>query len=81
LKIGAHEAEKLSLEAIGRFAEPSEELRFEGEIRQQVYGWAEQALVQQEYVRQELSPVRLTFASSRLIFGLEKTAGECQAAD
>lgn len=47
-----HEAEKLSLEAIGRFVEASEELRFEGENRQQVYGWVEQVLVQQEYAQQ-----------------------------
>lgn len=47
-----HEAEKLSLEAIGRFVEASEELRFEGENRQQVYGWVEQVLVQQEYTEQ-----------------------------
>ena len=46
-----HEAEKLSLEAIGRFVEASEELRFEGENRQQVYGWVERLLVQQEYAQ------------------------------
>ncbi len=47
-----HAAEKLSLEAIGRFVEASEELRFEGQNRQQVYGWVEQLLVQQEYTQQ-----------------------------
>ena len=47
-----HEAEKLSLEAIGRFVEASEELRVEGENRQQVYGWVEQVLVRQEYAQQ-----------------------------
>ena len=47
-----HEAEKLSLEAIGRFVEASEELRFEGENRQQVYGWVERVLVQQEFAQQ-----------------------------
>jgi len=52
LNISVHEAEKLSLEAIGRFVEASEELRFEGENRQQVYGWVEQVLVQQEYTEQ-----------------------------
>jgi transposase InsO family protein len=52
LNISVHEAEKLSLEAIGRFVEASEELRFEGENRQQVYGWVEQVLVQQEYAQQ-----------------------------
>jgi transposase InsO family protein len=52
LKISVHEAEKLSLEAMGRFVEASEELRFEGENRQQIYSWVEQVLVQQEYAQQ-----------------------------
>jgi transposase InsO family protein len=52
LNISVHDAEKLSLEAIGRFVEASEELRFEGQNRQQVYGWLEQVLVQQEYCQQ-----------------------------
>ena len=47
-----HEAEKLSLEAIGRFVEASEEIRFAGEGRQQVYGWVERVLVQQQYAHQ-----------------------------
>ena len=47
-----HEAEKLSLEAIGRFVEASEEIRFEGENRPQVYGWVEQVLVGQQYGQQ-----------------------------
>jgi len=33
-----HEAEKLSLESIGQFVLASEELRFESENCQQVYG-------------------------------------------
>ena len=40
------------MEAIGRFVAASEELRFEGENRQQVYGWVEQVLVRQEYAQQ-----------------------------
>ena len=52
MNISVHDAEKLSLEAIGRFVEASEELRFEGQNRQQVYGWLEQVLVQQEYCQQ-----------------------------
>jgi transposase InsO family protein len=52
LNISVHEAEKLSLEAMGRFVEASEELRFEGENRQQIYSWVEQVLVQQEYAQQ-----------------------------
>ncbi len=47
-----HEAEKLSLEAIGRFVEASEEIRFESADRSQVYGWIERLLVGQEYVAQ-----------------------------
>ena len=47
-----HEAEKLSLEAIGRFVEASEEIRFESENRNQVYSWVERVLVEQEYARQ-----------------------------
>jgi hypothetical protein len=47
-----HQAEKLSLEEIGRFVEASEGLRFEGEGREQVYGWIERVLCQQEYAGQ-----------------------------
>jgi transposase len=52
VKIRMHEAEKLSLEAIGRFVEASEEIRFESEDRQQLYGWVERVLVEQEYAQQ-----------------------------
>jgi transposase InsO family protein len=52
LNISVHEAEKLSLEAIGRFVEASEEIRFESADRSQVYGWIERLLVGQEYVAQ-----------------------------
>ena len=47
-----HEAEKLSLEAIGRFVEASEEIRFKSKDRKQVYGWVEGVLVEQQYARQ-----------------------------
>ncbi len=46
-----HDAEKLSLEAMGRFVEASEEIRFEGENRRQLYGWVEQVLVGQQYAQ------------------------------
>ena len=46
------EAEKLSLEAMAQFVEASEEIRFEGADRAQVYGWVGRVLVQQEYARQ-----------------------------
>lgn len=52
MNISVHEAEKLSLEAIGRFVEASEEIHFEGANRTQVYGWVERVLVQQEYAQQ-----------------------------
>jgi hypothetical protein len=46
------DAEKLSLESIGRFVAASEEIRFEAQDRQQLYGWVEQVLVGQEYAQQ-----------------------------
>jgi hypothetical protein len=52
LNISVHEAEKLSLEEIGRFVPASEGLRFESQDRQQVYSWVEGVLVQQEYAQQ-----------------------------
>jgi len=52
LNISVHEAEKLSLEAMGRFVEASEEIRFESKNQEQVYGWLERVLVEQEYARQ-----------------------------
>jgi transposase InsO family protein len=42
-------AEELSLESIGRFVAGSEDIRFEAEDRQQLYGWVEQVLVGQQY--------------------------------
>ena len=47
-----HEAEKLSLEAISRFVEASEAIRFESKSRAQVYGWVERVLIRQKYARQ-----------------------------
>jgi len=52
LTISVHEAEKLSLEAIRGFVEASESLRFESESREQLYGWVEVVLRQQDYHRQ-----------------------------
>lgn len=51
MNVSVREAEKLSLEAIGRFVEAREEIRFESENRQQVYGWVEQVLVEQPYAQ------------------------------
>lgn len=44
-------AEKLSLEAIGRFVEASEEIRFEAGTREQLYAWMERVLVGREYAQ------------------------------
>jgi hypothetical protein len=44
-------AEELCLEAIGRFVTGSEEIRFEAEDRQQLYGWVEQVLVGRQYAQ------------------------------
>jgi transposase InsO family protein len=52
LNISVHQAEKLSLEAIGRFVEASEDIQFTSQGRQQVYGWLERVLVEQEYSQQ-----------------------------
>ena len=49
VNIRMDDREKLSLEAIGQFVEASREIRFESENRQQLYGWVERVLVQQEY--------------------------------
>jgi len=47
-----HEAEKLSLDQIETFLNASEEIRFDSENREQVYGWVEQVLRQQQYPKQ-----------------------------
>ncbi len=44
-------AEELSLEAIGRFVTGSEDIRFEAEDRQQLYGWVEKVLVGRQYAQ------------------------------
>ena len=47
-----HQAEKLSLEGIRRFIQASEEIRFEGYKREQIYTWVERVLCHQEYAQQ-----------------------------
>jgi transposase InsO family protein len=49
VNIRMNDAEKLSLESIGRFVTASEDIRFEAEDRQQLYGWVEQVLVGRQY--------------------------------
>jgi phage-related minor tail protein len=51
LKISVQQAEKLSLEQIRAFLEASEEVHFEGEKREEIYGWA--ALLQVHSYRQQ----------------------------
>jgi transposase InsO family protein len=50
--ISVHEAEKLSLQAIEKFLLAAQEVRFEASQREEVYGWVERLLCQQEYARQ-----------------------------
>ncbi len=51
VNIRMDDAENLSLEAIGRFVEASEDIRFEAESRQQLYAWVERVLVGQQYAQ------------------------------
>jgi transposase InsO family protein len=50
--ISVHGAEKLSLEQIENFLLAAKEVRFEASQREEVYGWVERLLCQQEYARQ-----------------------------
>jgi transposase InsO family protein len=50
--ISVHGAEKLSLEQIEKFLLAAKEVRFEASQREEVYGWVERLLCQQEYARQ-----------------------------
>jgi predicted DNA-binding transcriptional regulator AlpA len=52
LNISVQETEKLSLEEIRRFVEASEAIQLAGEKREQVYGWIERVLCEQQYPRQ-----------------------------
>ena len=50
--ISVHETEKLSLQEIEKFLLAAQEVRFEANQREEVYGWIERLLCHQEYVRQ-----------------------------
>ena len=50
--ISVHETEKLSLQEIEKFLLAAQDVRFEANQREEVYGWIERLLCQQEYVRQ-----------------------------
>ncbi len=50
--ISVHEAEKLSLQQIEKFLLATKEVRFQASHREEVYGWIERLLCQQEYAQQ-----------------------------
>lgn len=50
--ISVHEAEKLSLQQIEKFLLATKEVRFQASPREEVYGWIERLLCQQEYAQQ-----------------------------
>jgi transposase InsO family protein len=52
LKISVEQAERLSLEQIRAFLEASEEVRFAGEKRVEIYGWISRLLREQQYREQ-----------------------------
>lgn len=49
VNIRMDDAEKLNLEALGQFVLASEDIRFEAQDRQQLYGWVEEVLVGQQF--------------------------------
>jgi hypothetical protein len=49
LKISVQQAEKLSLEQIRAFLEASEEVHFEGQKREEIYGWISRTLQVHSY--------------------------------
>jgi transposase InsO family protein len=50
--ISVHETENLSLQQIEKFLAAAKEVRFEASEREEVYGWIERLLCQQEYMQQ-----------------------------
>lgn len=50
--ISVHETEKLSLQQIEQFLLAAKEVRFEASQREEIYGWVERLLCQQEYAGQ-----------------------------
>jgi len=49
LIVSMKEEEPMSLEQIRAFLEASEEIRFEGRNRKEIYGWVRQTLIEQQY--------------------------------
>ena len=50
--ISVHETEKLSLQEIEQFLLAAKEVRFEASQREEIYGWVERLLCQQDYMGQ-----------------------------
>ena len=50
--ISVHETEKLSLQQIEQFLLAAKEVRFEASQREEIYGWVERLLCQQDYMGQ-----------------------------
>ena len=50
--ISVHETEKLTLQQIEQFLLAAKEVRFEASQREEIYGWVERLLCQQEYMGQ-----------------------------
>jgi hypothetical protein len=50
--ISVHETEKLRLEEIEKFLLDAKQVRFQASQREEIYGWIERLLCQQEYSRQ-----------------------------
>jgi hypothetical protein len=50
--ISVHETEKLSLKEIEKFLLAAKQVRFQASRREEIYGWIERLLCQQEYLRQ-----------------------------
>ena len=48
--ISVHETEKLSLQQIEQFLLAAKEVRLEASQREEIYGWVERLLCQQEYM-------------------------------
>jgi hypothetical protein len=66
------EREKLRLEAMGRFAEVSQEIRFVAENRRQLYGRVEQVLIEQQYRQQGKAARGLLRRSIEKMTGLSR---------
>ncbi|HEU0139051.1 MAG TPA: hypothetical protein VFQ79_05050 [Bryobacteraceae bacterium] len=51
MNIRVHGGQGLSLDEMGAFLQSSSELSFQGQSRQEIYGWVDQTLRQQHYER------------------------------